>query len=147
MQGWNKDLFIYLFIIIEIFVWRYRTHHSPEAGSNPLAEGQGELERVLVRVDGDHLQATVLPLGPLQHRQIKVKGTVSQENEYNWHLGLDLTVDKLYTQIGKVFRLPWELNLLLPCFGLLALHSRIYWNSWPSLSGLTSLNCGTGTEL
>ena len=61
---------IYLFIIIEIFVWRYRTHHSPEAGGNPLAEGQGELERVLVRVDGDHLQATVLPLGPLQHRQI-----------------------------------------------------------------------------
>ena len=30
------------------------------------------------------------------------------------------SIDKLYTEIGKVF-LPWELNLLLPCFGLLAL--------------------------
>ena len=42
-------------------------------------------------------------------------------------------IDKLYTQIGKVFRLPWELNLLLSCFGILAMYSRIYWNSWPSL--------------
>ena len=30
------------------------------------------------------------------------------------------SIDKLYTEIGKVF-LPWELNLLLSCFGLLAL--------------------------
>ena len=42
-------------------------------------------------------------------------------------------IDKLCTQIGKVFCLPWELNLLLPCFGLSSLHSRIYWNRWPSL--------------
>ena len=41
-------------------------------------------------------------------------------------------IDKLYTQKGKVFCLPWELNFLLSCFGLSALHSRIFWNSWPS---------------
>ena len=40
------------------------------------------------------------------------------------------TIDILYTQTGKVFRLPWELNLLLSCFGLSALYSRIYRNSW-----------------
>ena len=32
------------------------------------------------------------------------------------------SIDKLYTQIGNVFRLPWESNLLLPCFGLSALY-------------------------
>ena len=44
-----------------------------------------------------------------------------------------LNLDKLYTQMSQVFRLPRELNLLLSCFGLSALHSRIYWNSGPSL--------------
>ena len=33
--------------------------------------------------------------------------------------------------MGKVFRLSWELNLLLSCFGLSALG--IYCNRWPSL--------------
>ena len=43
------------------------------------------------------------------------------------------TIDKLYSHNGKVFRLPWELNLLLPCSGISALYTRINWNSWPSL--------------
>ena len=34
--------------------------------------------------------------------------------------------------MGKVFRLPWELHLLLSCFGLSALYSRIYCNRWPN---------------
>ena len=46
-----------------------------------------------------------------------------------WH-----PIDKLYTQRGKVFclTLTWELNLLLSCFGLSALYSRIFCNRWPS---------------
>ena len=35
-------------------------------------------------------------------------------------------IDKLNTQISKVFRLLRKLNLLLPCLGLSALYSRIY---------------------
>ena len=34
--------------------------------------------------------------------------------------------------MGKVFCLPWELKILLSCFGLSALYSRIYCNRWPS---------------
>ena len=48
------------------------------------------------------------------------------------------TIDKLYTQIGNVFRLPWELNLLLPCFGLSALYSRKYWNKQKSANTETA---------
>ena len=32
---------------------------------------------------------------------------------------------------SKNFVFAWELNLFLSCFGLSALYSRIYWNSWP----------------
>ena len=57
------------------------------------------------------------------------------------------TIDKLYSQIGKVFR-PWELNLLLHCFELSAMNSRISWNSWLSLPAWhTYINSGTGTAL
>ena len=45
-----------------------------------------------------------------------------------------------------VFRLPWELNLLLPCFGLSILHSCILKQLTQPVS-LTSLNRGTGTVL
>ena len=45
-----------------------------------------------------------------------------------------------------VFRLPWELNLLLSCFWLSALYSRIYCNGDPH-AGLASLNHGTVRQL
>ena len=41
--------------------------------------------------------------------------------------------------MGKVFRLTWELNLLLPCFGLLTSNSRIY-SILIQPAGLASLN-------
>ena len=50
----------------------------------------------------------------------------------NFRLTEYSTIYILYTQIVKVFRLPWELNILLSNFGLWALYSRTYWNSWPS---------------
>ena len=44
-------------------------------------------------------------------------GTFRDSAELSWGLSLTaLPIDKLYSQSGKVFRLPWELNLLLPCF-------------------------------
>ena len=88
-----------------------------------------------------------------KHKHIVIRGGREQRNcetEIDKNEGRDLirwlfsinqsipspspeSIDKLYTQIGKVFCLHWELNLVLPCFGLSVLHSRIYWNSWPSL--------------
>ena len=50
----------------------------------------------------------------------------------NFRLTEYSTIYILYTQIVKVFRLPWELNILLSNFGLWALYSRTYWNSWLS---------------
>ena len=43
------------------------------------------------------------------------------------------TIDKQFTQKGKVFCLPLEWNLLLSFFRLSALYSRIFCNRWPSL--------------
>ena len=72
-------------------------------------------------------------------------GCTEIENSKEVNSGLEFTlflpactvsgyiIDKLYTQMSKVFHLPWELNLLLSCFGLLALYSRICCNRWPSL--------------
>ena len=59
------------------------------------------------------------------------------------------SIDKLYTQIGNVFRLPWEFNLLLSCFGLSALYSAhcAYTETADQPVGLASLNSGTGTVL
>ena len=56
-----------------------------------------------------------------------------------------LNIDKLYTKMGKVFRLPWELNLMLSCFRFSALYSRTYCNSWPSPPAYVLR--GTGTVL
>ena len=36
---------------------------------------------------------------------------------YEYHSSNTVLIDKLYTQSGTVFRLPWELNLLLSCLG------------------------------
>ena len=59
-----------------------------------------------------------------------------------------LAIDKLLFKycIIKVFRLPWESNLLLSCFWL----SAVYSHKLKQLTqpvGLASLNCGTGTVL
>ena len=43
--------------------------------------------------------------------------------------------------MSQVFRLPRELNLLLSCFGLSALHSRILLKQLTQPTGLASLNC------
>ena len=50
--------------------------------------------------------------------------------------------------MGKALRLPRDLNLLLPCFGLLALHLHIYcMKLMTQPAGLAFINCGTGTVL
>ena len=57
-------------------------------------------------------------------------------------------IDKLYTQTGKVFRLSWELNLLLSCFGLSALYVLAHiLKQLTQPAGLASFNRGTGTVL
>ena len=57
------------------------------------------------------------------------------------------TIDKLYSQIRKVFRLPWKLNLWLPCFGHSGIVVMHILKQLTQPAGLASLNCGTGTVL
>ena len=58
-----------------------------------------------------------LNLRKVQHKQTKL--TWKRKN-------IPTAIHKLYTPIGTVFHLPWEWNLLLPCFGLLPSNSHIY---------------------
>ena len=62
-------------------------------------------------------------------------------------ISLPLPIDKLFTQIGNVFRLSWELNLLLPCFWALGIVLAHILTQLTQPAGLASFNIGTGRVL